>query len=401
MALPYKTKYEIELAVASYLMSKGLSVQEGTASKVIADAIAGATSAVYEDIQELGNIFSIYRATGPDLDDVAALYALTRRQKTIAYDFGENVQIKIDDRYGFTTAGEMLQFFNESRPVDMRIYEVVIPSGTTLYDYSKTIKFKTIEQVSIGNTQTYTYCKVVGANSYAVETHTLKLIDKFNNNELYRYLVVDNVEPIKGGQEDEDDETFRYRVINAIYTAASSNYKSIEDACLMLPSVSSVNITNNKYGIGTFEVMVNSINAITTKQEISITQAQVDATAAMGTLPIVVSPVYTGVYMKIKLKFDKNEADRGDYTALAREAVKNYINNLRPGEALYLENVTRIIRSVSSSILSVRYEQLGIGEYNPDLSNEIINIRPVGTGDLIANPDEKFVSGNAVLEVSC
>jgi len=405
MPLPYRDYNEISLQISDFFQNQlGVSLDPSTLSRAFMDMWIELIYSIYLDINSITSIFSIQDATGTDLDNIGRFFNLTRRQKTVPIDFGQNVKIMIDMSFGPTSASDLLNLFNSVSPTAAQLTTITIPAGTSLTDPSETSVVLTLEDVTMLDSAYEVFVKVRGIyGSSNISPHMLTKVLKFGNSDIYKYLKADNIDSITGAQGQESDNDFRYRIVNAIYIASTANKYGIESAAMSVPSIANVTTTNNRYGIGTFEILIDSTNAIVSESEIDAVTSVVEEAAALGTKPVVTPPNYIGVYIKYKLKFDSNFVNRTDYLSISQQAVKNYINNLPQGSTLYMENIIRVIKALTPTILNVDIEKIGIGQYTdiPGKDKEISNIVPTSIGDMTCAYNEKFVTGLAVIEPYC
>ncbi len=214
-------------------------------------------------------------------------------------------------------------------------------------------------------------------------------------------VLVTNDAPIESARDVMTDDEYRYFVTNAIVASAKANETAIRLACLSVPGVSDVIIEPFTYGIGTFGVFVMTTSPITTDGTLAAVQQAINETQAMGMRGVATSPALIGIQMKISLEFlpTTKAASRVSITKQVQLNVINYINNLRPGEEMVLNEAKQQIMDVSEEIHDHVVISIITGDYN--LTTGIIdNVDNTGA---ISNRNcsvrEKFVTNSTLLEV--
>ena len=206
---------------------------------------------------------------------------------------------------------------------------------------------------------------------------------------------VTNDEEVQSGSDSLQDEDYRFFITNATTASAMANETAIRLAVLSVPGVSDVIIQNYAYGIGTFAVYVTSTSPIVTQGTLQAVQAAITSTQAQGVRGVAISPDLIGVQINIALTFlpTTRAADMNSITLNAQKAVIDYVNNLKTGEEMVVNEIIDQVMNVSPSIHDSEIVSIAIGDYdlvtglldNVDNSIAVSNVTPKLTEKLVTN----------------
>lgn len=168
-------------------------------------------------------------------------------------------------------------------------------------------------------------------------------------------LLVTNDAPLNNGASVENDESYRFRLSNQTLAAEGANETSVRLALLSIPGVANIVQKRFARGIGSYEVIIQSVIPNTPATLISTCQTAIDRVTSYGTYGTAVAPNLTGMSFQITVTWrnDATAADRTEVTSRIQRNVADYINNLAIGEDfIYNELIERVMGS-SDKILNI------------------------------------------------
>jgi hypothetical protein len=204
-------------------------------------------------------------------------------------------------------------------------------------------------------------------------------------------LLVTNTYGVTGGREVEDDESFRYRISLKMKAKPAVNEAALRYELLQLPGVQDIYFEPKA---GSFYVYLYSVAPVVSPQLIASAQQIIDQYAAYPILGTVLQPDLVGIslHTTITLIPGTLPAEKLIVADLARTAAEDYINNLRIGETLTINEIADRIRNADNRISDV-------GEPNNQLPEIFVwRSRLDGTrysrfliSNLTPNPGERIV----------
>lgn len=272
----------------------------------------------YYQQQKLYNSISIDDATGNDIDRLVSRYGILRNNAMNVYGVAT---------FYVTNANDT---------------DILIPQGTIISTKIDTngdvIEFETINDATL-----YTGELAVDVDIVSVEAGYISLSP---NTLVVMSTPINGIEGVKnqssiiGGKDEESDEEFRNRISDALYNYGTATNSSLSSALLNLNTVDSISILDMNRGVGTTDIIVSTTTLPPTQEMMDeIDQAIYDNKAA-GIDVLAVYPNIVEINVDITLNTDNSVT-----ISLAKDAIVNYINNLKIAE-------TFIIKQMESNILS-------------------------------------------------
>jgi len=168
-------------------------------------------------------------------------------------------------------------------------------------------------------------------------------------------LLVTNEAEIQTGQELETDDNYRYRLANSVVASEQANETSIRLAALSTPGVADVIIQPYYRGIGTYDLVVQSISLVCPDGLVSAIQESVNIVSALGVCPVVKKPLETGCSVQVKVYLNKiiTETEATTIISDIQRILSNYINNLNIGQSLIINDMVKSVMQVSSNIKDI------------------------------------------------
>lgn len=181
----------------------------------------------------------------------------------------------------------------------------------------------------------------------------------------------------------EGDENYRYRIIHQIYTIPGSNETALRINCRQVDNVRDVSLRPHVKGAGSFVIHVDVIDRNRLLETIQDVRDVVSRFKAFGIDGEVILPRYVKLHMQIRVSFKKSMAipERQSIASNAKQAVRNYIDNLSIGEDFSANRIIFHVLNISEDIQGIDVFRFGINE------------RPATFAGRKANWNEQFVPG--------
>jgi uncharacterized phage protein gp47/JayE len=388
------------------------NVDPGGTARAILEVVAASQGDQYADLSFNINQAFVSKALGENLDLIGVLLNVKRGEMKRAQDTTfKNFRFYIDPATQFTgsdIAGIINSWLN--RQVRDSVYVTsdtfTIPAGTTINNRGGA-PYTTLEDAVFGAGDTVVFVPVQATalgsigNAGPASLNSHNLAEEHNEfTSVANIILADNLLPISSGKDIEDDDSFRFRIINEALASRHANLTAVRLSALSVPGVSDVNIQNFSHGVGTFAAFVISRDPIVSTGTLNAVQAAVSQTAAAGIRATVQSPIYRGIEMTISLEFfpDVGQVQRDEIKAAVRRSVVDYTNNIEMGSGFVVNRVVQTILDVSNSIKDTALVNMFIGEYN---SSTATNERrfPVFVTNQNLFWDEKFYTNAGMLTV--
>lgn len=153
--------------------------------------------------------------------------------------------------------------------------------------------------------------------------------------------------------EDESDNSYRARIVNKTNSSAKANETALKLALLSEEIVEDVIIRRFSHGPGSFTII--PIVDERTEENLQLVEEIVNEVKSYGEKTIVKYSDLKYVKLNIKLMFSNeisdNEIQKQSIANSVRSAVADYINSLKIGESLIVNELTQRVMEVSDYIL--------------------------------------------------
>lgn len=278
---------------------------------------------------------------------------------------------------------------------------ILIPSGTLIgtLPAGRGTQFRLVYDVLLSSAKSEVWVAVealqqgTGGNVGADQL----VYHNFNNyaDYLNDTLKVTNLADVLSGQEPENDENYKYRLSNALLAAEQANSMAIRLAALSVPGVADLVFLPYHRGLGSFDIIIKSVNPRTTNALLSAVQNAVANVTAMGVVPTVRAPTEVGTSISILLKLKEAVSDDTaiDIIANVRQSVGNYVNNLDIGEELVINEIVQRVMETDERIKDMGKPGKpleAIYLYRPTRLEDN-KVRQTLTGNYVALTDERVI----------
>ena len=154
------------------------------------------------------------------------------------------------------------------------------------------------------------------------------------------------------GRDQEDDESYRYRIHLKLISQSGSNESAIRFDLLQVPGIQDVVFDRRA---GTFYCYVYAITPIAAASVLAMVQDAIDQNVAFPLTGTALNPDQIGITLAttISTVAGSTQTDKDTATGQAIAAAQDYINNLRVGEPLVINDIAAAIQTSSSKILDV------------------------------------------------
>jgi hypothetical protein len=153
-------------------------------------------------------------------------------------------------------------------------------------------------------------------------------------------------------RDEEDDESYRYRIHLKLIGQSGSNESALRFALLQLPGIQDV-VFDRK--AGTFSCYIYAVTPVAAASLLSMAQETLDQTVAFPLTGLALNPDLVGVTVATTLTLvaGSSQTDRDTAASQTAAAAQDYINNLRVGQPLIINDIAAALRNASPKILDV------------------------------------------------
>jgi len=336
-------------------------------------------------------------AVGENLDKLGKIVGKDR--KSLSYALG-SVKVSIDSLLGQTLDDlkDMVYAATGTRPDS-----IIIPAGTEVSNDNGNIIYNTTTDLVLSDTDVYVDAlSILQGKSGNIPSGVLNKFSTFPTSlsSIASYILVTNPNPIDTGDDEESDDNYRYRIINAFTGSVAANEMALRLAALSVPGISDVLMKQYAYGIGTTGLFIISESPIVSQGLINAVYQAVNTVKADGNKVIVSAPTYKALNMTIVLEFVTgiSASVKDTLTVQVVDNIIAYINNLKVNEEFVIHRLEQVILDTSYQIYDYSIEKIGIGDYNFEtgLIDYYSPVLPVNqpVGDM-----EKWVTNSKLVEV--
>jgi uncharacterized phage protein gp47/JayE len=332
-------------------------------------------------------------APGQFLDLIGLLFGLTRSSSAAA---------NVDEE------SEIIKFYVDSGTFgDINTNNNInIPQGTLISTEVNNggISYRTTEDAVLLSTNSEAFVAAeatipgidsnIGTNSLIYHNFT-SYTDVDNNT-----LLITNLHPVANGKNFENDENFRYRIVNRVFEAEAANLTAIRLAALTTPGVADVILFPRYKGIGTLGVIIKSILPTVSQNLINSVQTNILLVQALGDIVYVRGPKETGVELSTTIYYSESISEN-ELTTMEEtitRSITNYVNNLEIGETFYVNRMVSEIFSIDKRIVNVGTYQKPLEEIYiyKESRLEDNRVRQSLLGDYFPATDERVIMESTI-----
>jgi uncharacterized phage protein gp47/JayE len=204
-------------------------------------------------------------------------------------------------------------------------------------------------------------------------------------------LLVTNNFGLVGGRDEEDDESYRFRINLKLQSRGGAAEADIRLAVLGVPGIQDVVFEPLA---GTFNVYVYGISPVVPPSLLQLVQAAVDDKTAYPLRGTAITPDLVGISLNTRASFVPTASDSDKQVAIsaAVAAAQDYLNNLGVGQPVVINEIADRIQSADSRILDIgdpnkplddifiwrsrldatRYSRFLVANYTPQLGERIV-----------------------------
>lgn len=338
---------------------------EGSTVGAIGKTLAAYLGDLWNTLSFLDEQTNPSSATGVYLDRLGEMFGVTRLNAQYASSVGRGPAVKFTNTGGTSAS---------------------VPAGTRIWNPDQPdIAFFTTESLNLaagGEGYVHVVAGVVG------EEHNVGVGTLTNHNAGMAQLRVTNVRPVGGGSGVESDESYRFRISQALQARHGATELSIRQALLKLPGVRDVIIRVGARGNGSLDVLVIPIDRYLSEDLRQACEVEVAQTVAAGISWRVQGPVTRRVDVRVQLRLTAGTT-LSEVRTLVDAAVRSYIDNLRVNDG------------VGNSDLIYNELISRIQDASPEVVDSAVQLFldgiPALQTNLIPNPGERLISGSVTI----
>jgi uncharacterized phage protein gp47/JayE len=273
---------------------------------------------------------------------------------------------------------------------------IVIPEGTRLAtDADNGAIFVTVGSTTLlaGNSEQFVSAQSLSTGAAGNAPSGIFTRHNFTNYTDSRFgsLLLTNENALVGGRDEEDDESYRYRINLKLQSHGGSAEGDLRLGILQVPGVQDIDFERLA---GSFNVFVYGISPAVPTSLLQLVQTQIDDKSAYPLIGTAVAPDLIGISLTtaVRISATTSASDRGGIVAIAARAVDDYINNLKVGQTLVINEIADRILGADPRIVDIgepnrplqeifiwrarfndtRYSRFLVGNYTPSRGERIV-----------------------------
>jgi hypothetical protein len=170
-----------------------------------------------------------------------------------------------------------------------------------------------------------------------------------------RTLLVSNSASITYGEDDESDENYRFKIQQQTIAGEAGNFSALRLNLLSVSGISDVVRIKYPRGIGTSDWLIKAVTPEVPERLIELAQQSIDEKESSGLENTARSPVTIGLQLQFSITYRSRLEDstKDLIKTTARRKVIEYVNGLDIGEALIIDQLTKIVLNADERILSI------------------------------------------------
>ncbi len=282
-------------------------------------------------------------ATGDSLDAIGQIYGVTRIARQDGQVMAQDQNFRFYVRSG--TFGDINSGADIYIPAGVRI--ATLDDNGPVYVTNPALLLAT-------ESQAYFTARSISPGSKGAAPAQVFVRHNFTNYASFEYgsLLVTNDYGLIGGRDQEDDESYRYRIYLKIRAQSSVNESSLRFELLQLPGIQDVVFLAHSGG---FQCFVYGISPIVPPSLLSLVQETLNEKVAFPITAVALNPDLVGITMATTIKYSSNvlQAEQESIKSIARRAAEDYINNLGIGQPLIINEIADRIRNADPRILDI------------------------------------------------
>lgn len=164
---------------------------------------------------------------------------------------------------------------------------------------------------------------------------------------------VRNDSSIATSRDFEDDDTYRFRISNAVFSLAGGNRTAVQTSVLSFPGIQSVSITEYARGTGSFDVFVVPVHSRLGEALRRRVDQAVQRTKALGISAKIREPEYVPIAVSVQLTFDSTaeEALKIGTRDAAKQAVRDYLETIPLGGEIIINQLRSVILTSAPGVI--------------------------------------------------
>jgi uncharacterized phage protein gp47/JayE len=322
-------------------------------------------------------------AGADSLDFLGALYGVSRIQQ---FDITSSAS---EGNFEFFVRSGTFGAINNGNPI-------IVPAGTKIFSGSvggPVYLVTAAVTLPAGSSSVFFSATNQDGGSQGVAGTGILTQHNFTNYTGSRFssLLVTNNFGLVGGRDQEDDDSYRYRINLRLQARGDSSEDALRLQLLQVPGVQDLVFVRQS---GTFNVYVYGISPSVPPSLLQAVQSQLDSSTAFPLVGTALSPDLIGISLATTLTLSKTVAstDQTSIISSAIAAAEDYINNLGVGGTLVLNQIADKILSADSRIQDIgnpnqplqsifiwrsrldgtRYSRFLVNDYTPSTGERIV-----------------------------
>lgn len=326
------------------LMAAGIrQLSPGGKARALADAVASELAGLDAAMFARFSQTLLPYATGENLDALGAIFGVYRIPQ-------QTVELTAADRnFVFYVPGGTFGSINNGQ-------DIVIPAGTRIFPASGTSPVYITDELILpaGDSEFYFGARAMDSGASANVAPNTLVRHNFTGyaDAIFGSLLVTNRAAIVSGRDEEDDDSYRYRIRLKLTSPSSVTENGIRFALLQLPGVQDIVF---KPEPGRVTCYLYSIAVYPDPGLLDQAQSVLDEHLAFPLHGRVVAPEVVGIslHTTIRVSGSVTAAEKDVIVGNAVSAVREYVNNLGIRETLYINRIAEVILNADPRIVDI------------------------------------------------
>jgi uncharacterized phage protein gp47/JayE len=331
------------------LTSTGITqTNPGGKARAFSDAVANEMATL--DASTYGNIGQtlIAYATGNNLDYIGSVFGVYRIPRS---DSASSVdQDSPDGNFNFYVKIGTFGNINNGN-------NIVVPAGSILSTSQLNSLTYTLDQdVTCLASDSIVYFSATSTSTGSSGNAGANVFNQINfsnyADSYFGSLLVTNVYGLLGGQDEESDDDFRYRINLKLQSNNGAAESDLRLAILAIPGIQDVVFERLS---GTFNAYIFAISPIIPPSLLSTVQSVMEDIISYPLVGNAIAPDLIGISLETEITFASgtSQSDEATIISTAISAGNTYLNNLGTGGTLIVNTLANVIASADSRILDI------------------------------------------------
>jgi len=236
---------------------------------------------------------------------------------------------------------------------------IVVPAGTRITSVDNAYRYQTVGTVTLRPLDTESFLHIqsmlVGSGSNTPAGTLTQTTFTGYTQSAQTKLVLYNTAAISNGRDIETDSFYRNRVMNEIRSIVAANEVAITMAALSVPGVADIAILNLNRGVGTADLIVDSVTGEVSEAMRQQVQLAINEKSALGVHIVARAPRLIGleVSLSVRLRSGTSEVDKSQAVSAIRASIFAMVRETPLGGSISVNAIAALVLGSSGFIVDI------------------------------------------------